>query len=54
LGKPDGTRKEGRPKLGWLNCIHNDLKFMGVKRWNNKAEDSPICAIILKEALVKL
>jgi hypothetical protein len=53
LGKPDGRRKAGRPKLGWLDCIENDLKSMGVKRWRKKAED--ICvAIILKEALVRL
>jgi len=21
LGKPDGRRKAGRPKLKWLNCL---------------------------------
>ena len=26
LGKLDGRRKAGRPKLRWLNCIGNDLK----------------------------
>jgi hypothetical protein len=47
-------RKTGRPKLRWLGCIENDLKFMGVKRWRKKAEDRSIWAIIVKEALVKL
>jgi hypothetical protein len=39
LGKPDGRRKAGRPKLRWLDCIENDLKSMVVKRWKMKAED---------------
>jgi hypothetical protein len=54
LGKPDGRRKTGRPKLRWLDCIVNDLKSMGVKRWRKKAEDRSVRAVILKEALVKL
>jgi hypothetical protein len=31
LGKPDGRRKTGRPKLRPLKCKENDLKSMGVK-----------------------
>jgi hypothetical protein len=54
LGKPDGRRKVGRPKLRWLDCIETDLKSMRVKRWTKRAEDRSVCAIILKEALVKL
>jgi hypothetical protein len=54
LGKPGGRRKAGRPKLKWLDCIENGLKFMGVKRGRNKAEDRSVWAIILKEAVVKL
>jgi hypothetical protein len=54
LGKPDGRRKVGRPKLRWFDCIENDLKSMGVKRWRKKAEDRSLCAFILKEALGKL
>jgi hypothetical protein len=54
LGKLDGRRKVGRPKPRWLDCMDNDLKFLGVKRWRKKAEDRSIWAIILKEALFKL
>jgi hypothetical protein len=54
LGKPNGRRKAGRPKLRWLNCIENDVKSMGVQRWRKKAEDGSVLAVVLKEALGKL
>jgi hypothetical protein len=54
LGKPDGKRKVGRPKLRWLDCIENDLKSTDVKSWRKKAEDTSVWAIILKKALFKL
>ena len=27
VGKPDGRRKAGRPKVRWFNCIDYDLKM---------------------------
>jgi hypothetical protein len=54
VGKPDGSRKVGRPKLRWLYCIENDLKSLGVKRWRQKAEDRSVCAVVVKEVLVIL
>jgi hypothetical protein len=39
LGKPDGKRITGRPKVRWLDCIENDLKSMGIKRWRKRAEE---------------
>jgi hypothetical protein len=54
LGKRGGRREVGRPKLRWMDCIENDLKLVGVKRWRKKAEDRSIRTIVLKEALIKL
>jgi hypothetical protein len=54
LGKPDGSRKVGRPKVRWLDCIENDRKSIGVKRWRKQAEGRLVRAVILKKALVKL
>jgi hypothetical protein len=54
VGKPDGRREAGRPKLRWVDCTENDLKSMGVKRRRKKAEDRSVWDIILTEALVKL
>jgi hypothetical protein len=52
LGKPDGRRKAGRPKLRWLECTDNDLKSVGVKIQRKKAKHIPAWATILKEALL--
>jgi len=48
LGKTEGRRKAGRPKLRWFDCIENDLKSMCVKRWRNKSEDRYAWDVILK------
>jgi hypothetical protein len=32
LGKPDGRKKVGRPKLRRRDCTENGLKFVGVQR----------------------
>jgi len=54
LGKPDGRRKAGRPKLRWLNSLENDVKSAGVQRWRKKAEDRSVWVVVLKEAVGKL
>ena len=54
IGKPDGRRKAGRPKLRWSDCIENNLESMGVNRWRKKAEDTSAWSVTQKEALVKL
>jgi hypothetical protein len=54
LGNQGGRRKPRRPRLRWLDCVDDDLKTMGVKRWRKKVEDREEWAIILKKAMVKL
>jgi hypothetical protein len=54
LGNPGGRRKTGRPSLRWLDCVEDDLKTLGVRRWRKRAEDREVWAIILKEAMVKI
>jgi hypothetical protein len=54
LGNSGRRRKHIRPRLGWLDCVEDDLKTMGVRRWRKSVEDCEEWAIILKEAMVKL
>jgi hypothetical protein len=53
-GNARGRRKPGRPRLRWLDCVEDDLKTLGVRRWRKRAEDRREWAIILKETMVKL
>jgi hypothetical protein len=54
LGKKEGRRKGGRPKVRWVDCTENDLISMAVKRWRKKEEDRSVWAVFQKEAVVKL
>jgi len=49
-----GRRTAGRPELRWSHYTENNLKSMSIYRWMKKAEDRPVLAVILKEALVEL
>jgi hypothetical protein len=33
--KPGGTREVGRPKLGWEECVCQDIRILGVKNWRS-------------------
>jgi hypothetical protein len=35
--KPEGTRKVGRPKLRWEECMCQDIRILGVKKWRSVA-----------------
>jgi hypothetical protein len=54
LGNPGRRRKPGRPRLRWLDCVEDDLKTSGLRRWRKRAKDREEWAIILKETMVKL
>ena len=34
-----GHRREGRPKLSWLDGLADDLTKIGVRNWRRKAQD---------------
>jgi hypothetical protein len=40
LGKIEGRRKAGKPKLRWLACIEDDLISVGIKGRRKKASDT--------------
>jgi hypothetical protein len=44
--RPEGTRKLGRPKLNWEECVCQDIRILGVKNWRNREE----WRIILRKA----
>ena len=53
-GKLEGRRGRGRPRLGWINDVEDDLRKLGVKRWRTKALEREEWASIVKEAKAKL
>jgi hypothetical protein len=53
LGKSDGRRKAGRPKLRWLDSIVND-EIDVCQEMEEESKDRSAWAIILKETPVKL
>jgi hypothetical protein len=54
MGKPDGRRKAGRPKLRWLDSIENDLKLTRVTRDGGRKQKTSVWAVILREVLFRL
>jgi hypothetical protein len=50
--QPESCRKEGRPKLRWLDSVLKDLKLLKVETWWKKARDRNIWERIIKKAKV--
>jgi hypothetical protein len=39
LVKPEGKRKNGRPRMRWMDGVERDLRNMGVVNWKTKAQE---------------
>jgi hypothetical protein len=48
--KPEGTRKVGRSKLRWEECVCQDIRIPGVKNWRSVALNREEWRIILWKA----
>jgi hypothetical protein len=37
--KPEGTRKVGRPRMRWEECVWQDIRILGVRNWRSAASN---------------
>jgi hypothetical protein len=48
--KPDGARSVGRPELRWEDCVDQDLRILGVKKWKKVALNRDEWSKLLKKS----
>jgi hypothetical protein len=48
--KLEGTRKVGRPKVRWEECVCQDIRILGVKNWRSVALNREEWRITLRKA----
>ncbi|GFX91567.1 hypothetical protein TNCV_3681531 [Trichonephila clavipes] len=39
VARPYGTRKRGRPRLRWIDCLEKDLKTSNIINWKSQAKN---------------
>ena len=55
LGRPEGRRPVGRPRLRWLDAVRRDLRQMGVEEdWMQLAQDRRRWRTLVEAAKVQL
>jgi hypothetical protein len=47
--RPEGSKKQGKPRLRWLDSVLTDLKNFEVKAWCKKARDRDLWSEIIRE-----
>ena len=48
--KPDGVRRDGRPKLRWKDGVDEDMRISEVRNWKKVAFDRDEWVKLLKKA----
>ncbi|PSN56597.1 hypothetical protein C0J52_01585 [Blattella germanica] len=46
----EGTRKIGRPKTRWEDCVRQDVRILGIQNWRSTALDIQKWRKLLKNA----
>ena len=50
LGRPEGRRRRGRPKLRWQDCVEASAIKAGLTDWQKKARDHERFRTLLRQA----
>ena len=47
---PEGTRKVGRPKMRWEDCVRQDIRTLGIRNWRSVALSRQAWRELLRKA----
>jgi hypothetical protein len=50
ITKPEGTRKVGRPRLRWEECVWQDVRILSVRNWRSVASNKEEWREILRKS----